>query len=69
MCTAEINGKHLYCVNNRNGYYFIDFYFPDYNLAIEIDEHNHIVRDPTYEKCREDYIMNKLRCTLYIYSL
>lgn len=39
------------------GKYRIDLYFPDYRLAIECDENNHMDRDPILEKIREDYIL------------
>ena len=32
--------------------YKIDLYFPDYKIAIEDDEFNHIDRDPEYEAKR-----------------
>ena len=31
------------------GRYRVDLYLPDYNLALEIDEHGHSDRDPEYE--------------------
>ena len=40
----------------------IDFYLPDQKLAIEIDEHSHADRDPSYEKEREMYIKAQLGC-------
>ena len=40
----------------------IDLYLPDQKLAIEIDEHNHADRDPSYEKEREMYIKAQLGC-------
>ena len=42
--------------------YKIDLYFPDYNLAIEVDEFNHKDRDKLYENKREEYIKEKLGC-------
>jgi very-short-patch-repair endonuclease len=41
------------------GKYRIDLYFPDYRLAVECDENNHIDRDPILEKIREDYIISR----------
>jgi very-short-patch-repair endonuclease len=38
------------------GKYRVDLYFIDYKLVIECDENNHIDRDPTQEKIREQYI-------------
>ena len=40
----------------------IDLYLLDQKLAIEIDEHNHADRDPSYEKEREMYIKAQLGC-------
>ena len=40
----------------------IDLYLPDQKLAIEIDEHNHADRDPSYEEEREAYIKTQLGC-------
>jgi len=40
------------------GKYKIDLYFPDYRLAVECDENNHIDRDQVLEKIREDYIIS-----------
>jgi len=40
------------------GKYKIDLYFPDYRLAVECDENNHVDRDPVLEKIREDYILS-----------
>ena len=44
------------------GTYKIDLYFPDHNLAIECDEFNHTDRDPEYEKERQVFIENELKC-------
>ena len=41
------------------GCYRIDLYFPKYCLAIECDENNHIDRDPSYEKIRDEYIISQ----------
>ena len=40
----------------------IDLYLLNQKLAIEIDEHNHADRDPTYEREREMYIKAQLGC-------
>jgi very-short-patch-repair endonuclease len=48
-----------YCIGN----YRLDLYFPEYKLAIEIDEDNHVFRDKNEEIERETYIKNKLQCT------
>jgi len=44
------------------GSYRIDLYFPDHSLAIECDEFNHTDRDPEYEKERQNFIENELKC-------
>jgi len=41
---------------HKLGKYRVDLYFIDYKLVIECDENNHIDRDPTQEKIREQYI-------------
>lgn len=40
------------------GKYRVDLYFIDYKLVIECDENDHIDRDPTQEKIREQYIIS-----------
>ena len=42
--------------------YAIDYYLPEYRLAIEIDENNHKDRDPIYEKDREKQLKKILGC-------
>ena len=42
--------------------YKIDLYFPDYKIAIEDDEFNHIDRDPEYEAKRQIEIEEELDC-------
>lgn len=37
-------------------------YFPDYNLAIEVDEFNHIDRNKVDDMIREKHITQKLGC-------
>jgi very-short-patch-repair endonuclease len=41
------------------GPYYIDLYFEDYNLAVECDEFDHIDRNPSYERTREEYLMQQ----------
>ena len=36
--------------------YRIDFFLPEYEIAIEIDEHNHVGRDPVYEERSVKYM-------------
>ena len=43
----------------RVGPYYIDLYFEDYNLAIECDENDHKGRDITYERTREQYLLEQ----------
>jgi very-short-patch-repair endonuclease len=50
--------KTQYCYNK----YRIDLYFPDYKLAIEVDEFNHKGRCPIYEKERQEYLEKELGC-------
>jgi very-short-patch-repair endonuclease len=40
------------------GKYRIDLYFPEYKLAIECDENDHVDRDAEKEKEREEYIVS-----------
>ena len=44
------------------GKYRIDWYFVDYKLAIEVDEHNHNNRDEKYELERQKFIEQQLGC-------
>lgn len=46
------------------GPYKIDIYIPELGLAIECDERNHSGYCPIEEECREDYIKEKLGCTI-----
>lgn len=48
--------------------YFIDLYFPEYNLAIECDEYNHNDRNPKKEKIRENVIKDLLDCDFIRYD-
>ncbi|MGL5962497.1 MAG: BRO family protein [Cetobacterium sp.] len=47
------------------GSYYIDLYIPEHNLAIECDEHDHKERNAEYEKERQKYIENKLKCQFF----
>jgi very-short-patch-repair endonuclease len=38
--------------------YFVDLYFPSFNLIIECDENNHQDRDIINEKLRENYLLS-----------
>lgn len=44
------------------GKYRVDLYIEEYDLVIECDEYNHINRDPTKEKEREEFIKSELDC-------
>lgn len=44
------------------GIYRIDLYFPDHNLAIEVDEFGHKDRPFIYEKERQYYLEKQLGC-------
>jgi very-short-patch-repair endonuclease len=46
------------------GKYFIDLYFPDFNLVVEIDENNHRNRCKELEKVREEFIIKELNCKM-----
>ncbi len=60
---------HQFSVKNKkNKNYKIDFYIPDYKIAIEIDEHGHKDRYQIYENKREDYIKKQLGCTFLRYN-
>lgn len=50
------------------GPYRVDLYMPEYNLSIECDEHNHKNRDPEYEKERQQYIENELKCVFFRFN-
>lgn len=61
-CLLEsFNGEEI-IPQFKCGTYKIDIYMPKYKLAIECDENNHIDRDEIYEKNREIYIKNMLKC-------
>jgi very-short-patch-repair endonuclease len=40
------------------GKYRVDLYFIDHKLVIECDENNHVDRDATREKTREEYLLS-----------
>ena len=48
--------------------YKIDLYIPEFNIAIECDENNHIDRNVNYEIERETNILKKLNCTFIRYN-
>ena len=41
----------------------IDVYFPEYCLAVEIDEKGHTDRDPLFEQKEQEALEKKLNCT------
>lgn len=53
------NGVYATKRQQKIGPYYIDLYFNDYNLAIECDEYGHNDRDLTYEKTREQYLLDQ----------
>lgn len=61
--SAGIKCKHSNSYSDDKHRFIIDYYFPDYKLAIEIDEYGHSDRDPKYEKYRQEYLMQHLGCT------
>ena len=44
------------------GSYRIDLFFPDHDMAIECDEHDHQDRDIKYEIRRQNFIEDQLNC-------
>ena len=63
FCTgAKIKYIHQYTINKGKNKYSIDFYLPDYKLAIEIDENNHKHYNQKKENERQKYIKKKLEC-------
>ncbi len=47
-------------VKSKNGYYYLDFYFPDFNLDLEIDGQQH--KKPEYviaDQIRNDFLKEK----------
>ena len=44
------------------GKYRIDYYFPEYNIAVECDEHGHKHYSSQREHDREQFIMQQLHC-------
>ena len=51
-----------YKVKFNENLYFIDFYFSDEKIAIEVDENGHKDRNQIEEKYRQKYIEDKLHC-------
>ena len=49
-----LNVKRQYIM----GKYRVDLYFIDYNLVIECDENDHVDRDYTDERIREEFIIS-----------
>lgn len=61
--------KHLEPQRQFNiGPYRIDLYLPSEKIAIECDEFNHVYRDSTYEREREEFIKNQLSCEFLRYN-
>ena len=58
----EINIVPQYKVLNGDTLYYIDFYLPDYRIAIEIDEFGHRDQSSYEEIERQTFIEAKLKC-------
>ena len=56
-----IHSQHAVVVDGRDSPYYIDAYFPDLNLAVEIDEPHH-VRQREADSVREQEIKKKIEC-------
>ena len=57
-----IHSQHAVMVDGRDSPYYIDAYFPDLNLAVEIDEPHH-VRQHEADSIREQEIKKKIGCS------
>lgn len=61
--------KHLQHITQyKVDTYFIDLYFPEFNIAIECDENGHKDRSQKREGERETYITDKLKCKFYRFN-
>ena len=60
---SELNIVPQYKVIHDQSIYYIDFYFPDKTIAIEVDEFGHKDRNQEEEFERQAYIEEKLECT------
>lgn len=59
-----VTQQYVYNKDN-NKYYFIDLYFPQINLGIEIDEmHHNDEKNQENDKIREDYITSAIECDI-----
>lgn len=58
----EIKIVHLFKVTDGKKNYYVDYYIPDYKIAIEIDEYGHKDRRIEKEIKRQEYIKKKLDC-------
>jgi very-short-patch-repair endonuclease len=56
-----IHSQHAVVVDGRDSPYYVDAYFPDLNLAVEIDEPHH-VRQREADSVREQEIQKKIGC-------
>ena len=59
----ELNVISQYKVEYKYTIFFIDFYFPDQRIAVEIDENAHKTKQYSSDKERQKFIEDKLRCT------
>jgi hypothetical protein len=60
--TANIKSCHYFTFTKKSNKYILDYYLPDFDIAIEIDEYNHKDRDPKYEISREKFLKTHLQC-------
>jgi hypothetical protein len=59
--SANIKSQH-YFVYNKSKKYVLDYYLSEFDIAIVIDEFDHIDRDPKYEISRENFLKKHLHC-------
>ncbi|AQN67863.1 BRO-N domain containing protein [Saudi moumouvirus] len=59
---SRIKSKHQFVIKCDKNKYIVDYYLPEYKIAIEIDEFDHKDRNPGYEKKRQTAITKKLGC-------
>lgn len=56
-----INYIRQYCIKTDKRHYSIDFYLPEYNLAIEYNGEQHYKFSPYFHKTEENFIKQKQR--------
>jgi very-short-patch-repair endonuclease len=61
----NVNFEKQYYIMCENGNYFLDFYFPEINIAIEYDEKQHFLpKNIINDKKREDDIIQEMGCEI-----